>query len=91
VKESVILSLRAYEICVDFQYFWSGFYEILQRQFLTETEWNCVHFMPISSLKFDVQVPHMTLLISCEFYENQCREGCTFLMGINAVMFICIL
>ena len=33
VKESVILSLRAYEICVDFQHFLSGFYEILQRQF----------------------------------------------------------
>ena len=57
----------------------------------TETEWNCVHFMPISSLNFDVRVLHVMLLSICEFYENQCRGSCTFHMGINAVTFMCIL
>jgi hypothetical protein len=53
----------------------------------TETERNCVHFMAISSLKFDVQVLHSI----CKFYENQCRESCTFHVGINAVTFMCML
>jgi hypothetical protein len=57
----------------------------------TETEWNCMNFMQISSLKFDVQVLHIMLPIFCEFYENQRKEGCTFHMNINEVTFICIL
>jgi hypothetical protein len=58
---------------------------------ITGTEWNCVHFMPISSLKFAVQVLHMMLSSIGEFYENQCVECCTFLMGKNVGTLMCIL
>jgi len=42
-------------------------------------------------VKFDMRHLHTTLSRICEFYGNQCSEGCSFLMDINVITFTCVL
>ena len=42
-------------------------------------------------VKFDMKHLHITLSRICEFYENQCSEGCPFLVDINVITFTCVL
>jgi hypothetical protein len=34
---------------------------------------------------------HITLFSACEFRENWCIEGCSFLMGVNEITFRTVL
>ena len=42
-------------------------------------------------VKFGITILHIMTFNNCEFSENRCREGHTFLTCVNEIAFTCIL